>query len=153
MILESLLAFFHFSAILAMVVFLTSEGALCRAEWLNAEALKRLVHVDRLYLISIAAVLLTGLARAYWGAKGADWYWAQPMMHIKLTVFAIAALMALPVTASIRRWYWRWQRAGDLPLIAEIRRTRILIMIAAHIIMIVPLFAVFLARGVFGVAS
>ena len=32
-----------------LVVFLTSEGALCRTEWLNADALKRLLRVDILY--------------------------------------------------------------------------------------------------------
>ena len=32
MLLESLLAYFHIAAILGLVVFLTSEAALCRAE-------------------------------------------------------------------------------------------------------------------------
>ncbi len=35
MLLESLLAYAHFVAILSVVVFITSEAALCRAEWLE----------------------------------------------------------------------------------------------------------------------
>lgn len=151
MILESLLAFFHFSAILMVVVFLSSEGALCRAEWLNEAVLKRLKRVDLIYLVSLALVLLTGLARIKWGAKGSEWYWSQPLIHLKLTLFAVSAVLAIPVSRAIRRWYRIWERTGLLPVSGEIRKTRILIMISAHIIMLVPLAAVFLARGMFAV--
>ncbi|MDO4232369.1 MAG: DUF2214 family protein [Lautropia sp.] len=151
MILESLLAFFHFSAILMVVVFLSSEGALCRAEWLNEAVLKRLKRVDLIYLVSLALVLLTGLARIKWGAKGSEWYWSQPLMHLKLTLFAVSVVLAIPVSRAIRRWYRIWERTGQLPVSGEIRKTRTLIMISAHIIMLVPLAAVFLARGMFAV--
>lgn len=151
MILESLLAFLHISAILMVVVFLSSEGALCRAEWLNEAVLKRLKRVDLIYLVSLALVLLTGLARIKWGAKGSDWYWQQPLLHIKFTLFAISALLAIPVSRAIHRWHRIWERTGLLPVSSEIRKTRILIMVSAHTIMLVPLFGVLLARGMFAV--
>ena len=47
MLLESLLAYAHFVAILSVVVFVTSEAALCRVEWLNAAVVRRLARVDR----------------------------------------------------------------------------------------------------------
>jgi putative membrane protein len=47
--------------------------------------------------------------------------------------------------------YMRWRKAlratGALPPVAEIRKTRKLVMIQAHIIAVIPLAAVFLARG------
>ena len=72
---EAILAYFHLLAIFTLIVFLTSEAALCRPEWMNADVVRRLALVDRVYGIAAGAVLLTGLARIYLGAKGAGWYW------------------------------------------------------------------------------
>ena len=47
MLLESLLAYAHFVAILSVVVFVTSEAALCRVEWLNAAVVHRLAVCPR----------------------------------------------------------------------------------------------------------
>ena len=63
MLLESLLAYAHFVAILSVVVFITSEAALCRVEWLNAAAVRRLARLDLIYLFAAIAVLVTGLVR------------------------------------------------------------------------------------------
>ena len=70
MTLEAILATIHLLAILTAVVFVTSETAICRSEWMNAKVVQRLVTVDRIYLIGLAAVLLSGLARIWWGIKG-----------------------------------------------------------------------------------
>ncbi|MDO4905342.1 MAG: DUF2214 family protein [Lautropia sp.] len=148
MIFESLLAFLHISAILMMVVFVTVEAALCRAEWLNADVVKRLVRVDVFYGVSALCVLLTGLARMYLGAKTADWYAAQPLLHAKITLFFVIALMSLPASLAFRRWMRQWDRTGQLPLTAEIRKVRRLIMIESHIMLLLPLFGVMMARGV-----
>jgi len=67
--LEALLAFLHIAAFLTMFVFLTSAAVLCRSEWLNAAALRRLVRVNRLYLVGMAVVLVTGLARTWWAPR------------------------------------------------------------------------------------
>ena len=72
--LEALLAYGHILAILMAVTFLASETALCRAEWMNAAVVERLVRLDLLWGISALCVLASGLARSYWGMKGADWY-------------------------------------------------------------------------------
>ena len=42
MTLEAVLAALHMVAILTLVVFLTSEAALCRSEWMNPAVVKRL---------------------------------------------------------------------------------------------------------------
>jgi putative membrane protein len=73
MILESILAYLHIAAILALVVFITSEAALCRPQWMNAQVVQRLVTVDRIYGIAAGAVLVTGLLRIFLGVKGASW--------------------------------------------------------------------------------
>src|SRR5450830_855548 len=84
MTLEALLASLHLLAILTLVVFLSSEAALCRPEWLNAAVVERLPRVDLFYGLAVVLVLITGLARVFLGIKGAAWYGPQPLLHLKL---------------------------------------------------------------------
>ena len=58
MTLEALLASLHLLAILTLVVFLSSEAALCRPEWLNAAVVERLPRVDLFYGLAVALVLI-----------------------------------------------------------------------------------------------
>jgi putative membrane protein len=147
MILEALLAYAHIAAILTLVVFISSEAALCRSEWLNAKVVERLVAVDRTYGIAAGAVLLTGLARTWWGVKGAGWYWHQPLLHLKLGLFIAVALMSIKPTLMFIRWRKQLRADGALPSDQEVRTARKWVMIQAHIIALIPLAAVFLARG------
>lgn len=147
MTLEALLAFFHFSAILALVVFISSEAALCRAEWMNERIVDRLVSVNRIYGISALFVLLTGVARTYWGVKGVGWYWHQPLLHLNLGLFILVALLSIKPTMMFRRWRAQLDADGAMPSQHEIKTARRWVMVEAHIIALIPLAAVFLARG------
>ncbi|MBI5926584.1 MAG: DUF2214 family protein [Aquabacterium sp.] len=148
MLTESLLAYAHFVAILSVVVFLTSEAALCRAEWLNAAVVRRLARVDVIYLCAAVAVLLTGLARTWLGMKGAGWYWHQPLLHLKLTLFVVIVLISLKPTLSFIRWRKVLEATGQLPSEDEVKGVRKLIMLEAHLLVLIPLAATLLARGV-----
>lgn len=148
MLIESLLAYAHFVAILSVVVFLTSEAALCRSEWLNAAVVRRLARLDVIYLLAAIAVLLTGLARTWWGVKGVGWYWHQPLLHIKLTLFVVIGLISIKPTLAFTRWRKQLDATGALPAESEVRGVRRLIMIEAHLLVLIPLAATLLARGV-----
>ena len=150
MLSEALLSYFHLASILAMVVFLTSEGALCRPEWFNEAVLKRLQRVDIIYMICGAMVATSGITRIILGFKGTDWYIAQPMLHIQVLRVLVVGVMSVRVSMALQAWYQAWEENGKLPAEADIRRIRKWIMIEAHIIMVIPLFAVFLSRGLFG---
>jgi putative membrane protein len=144
---EALLAYAHLLAILTMVVFLASEAALCRGEWLNAAVVERLGKVDAVYGIASVAVLVTGLLRVYLGAKGSSWYWTNPLLHIKLTLFIIVGLTSIKPTIMFIRWRKNLKATGALPGAAEVKTARRFVMVQAHIIPFIPLAAVFLARG------
>jgi putative membrane protein len=152
MTLEAILAYLHLLAILTMVVFIASEAALCRVEWLNAAVVERLAKVDMVYGIAAIAVLATGVARTWWGIKGTAWYWTNPLLHLKLTLFVIVGVISIFPTLTYSRWRKALRSSGSLPAEAEIRKTRKLVMIQAHVIAVIPLVAVFLARG-FGARS
>ena len=144
---EALLAYAHLLAILTMVVFLASEAALCRAEWLNAAVVQRLARVDMIYGIASVAVLVTGLLRVFLGAKGAQWYGGNWLLYVKFGLFVVIGLLSIRPTRTFIRWRRAWLATGALPEPDAIRQTRKLIMWQAHILPLIPLAAVFLARG------
>jgi len=147
MTLEAILAYVHLLAILTMVVFISSEAALCRVEWMNKAVVERLARVDAIYGMAAILVLATGIARTVWGVKGSAWYWTNPLLHVKLTLFIVVGLMSIVPTMTYLRWRKQLRATGALPAEAEVRKTRKLVMIQAHILVLIPLFAVFLARG------
>ena len=148
MTLEALLAFFHLVAIMTMVVFMASEAALCRTEWMSPAVVHRLVRLDLIYLVCAACVLLAGLARTWWGMKGVGWYWAQPLLHLKLGLVLAMWLMSLRRTLAFRRWRRALEATGPRPPEAEVRAARRWLMIETHLLGALLLAAVFLARGV-----
>ena len=147
MTLEAILAYLHLLAILTMVVFVASEAALCRVQWLNAAVVERLARVDRIYGFAALAVLATGLARTLLGVKGTAWYWSNPLLHMKLTLFVVVGVISIFPTLTFIRWRKALRADGSLPGEADIRKARKLVMVQAHLIAVVPLVAVFLARG------
>jgi len=147
MTLEALLAYAHLLAILTMVVFLASEAALCRVEWLNAAVVERLGKIDMVYGISAGLVLLTGLARVFLGSKGAAWYAHNPLLYLKLAMFLVIGLISIKPTLMFVRWRRALRANGALPDAVEVKKARRLVMVQAHILPFIPLAAVFLARG------
>ena len=148
MITEALLAYAHIMAFLMLATFMTSETALCRQDWINPAVVRRLVWVNLLTLVSGALVLATGLARTWWGMKGGAWYWSQPLLHAKVTLFVVIGLMSIVPTMRFLRWRRAVRAGGALPSDDQVRSTRRLVMIEAHLLALIPLLAVFLARGV-----
>jgi putative membrane protein len=144
---EALLAYAHLLAILTMVVFLSSEAALCRSEWLNAAVVERLCRLDLIYSLAAAAVFLTGLARVFAGVKGAEWYGLHPLLHLKLALFVVVALLSIQPTRSFKRWRESLRSTGELPDAQQVRQVRRRVMVEAHLVAVIPLVAVFLARG------
>ena len=147
MTLEALLSYAHILAILTMTVFLASEAALCRTEWLNAAVVERLAKIDRGYGAAAIAVLLAGAARVSWGAKGMGWYLTNPLLHVKFTLFIVMGLLSIGPTLAYLRWRRALRADGTLPDALQVRNTRRLVMVQAHILPLVPLAAVFMARG------
>jgi putative membrane protein len=145
---EALLAYAHILAILTLATFLASEAALCRSEWLNAAVVERLARVDAIYGASAVVVLATGLARTWWGVKGTAWYWSQPLLHAKVGLFVVIGLMSIVPTVRFLRWRRQLRATGALPAESEVRSTRRIVMIEAHLVALIPLLAVFLARGI-----
>ena len=147
MTLEAVLASLHLVAILTLVVFMSSQAALCRIEWLNAAVVERLVRLDVIYNVTALVLLLTGLARVVWGIKGMSWYVSQPLFHVKVTLFVVMVLLSIWPTLSFRRWRSRLGATGALRRGREVGQVRRLVMVQSHILPVVAVIALFWARG------
>lgn len=145
--LEALLAYLHIAAILSLVVFISSQAALCRVEWLNAAVVRRLVVLDRIYLSAATLILASGLARTFWGIKGWAWYMGQPLWWAKLGLMLLILLLSIKPSLTFRRWLVQLEAQNSLPVEQEIKAVRAHIMRTAHLLLLIPVAGVMLARG------
>jgi putative membrane protein len=146
--LEAALAYAHLIAILGWVVFIASSTALTRSDWLNTAALARLARVDRLAALGAVSVLVTGAARVLWGAKGATWYLGQPLLWGKLGLWLLMVAGGVSASRRIQAWQRASRAGGALPFAADVAAVRRRLMAASHLMVVVPLLAVCLARGI-----
>ncbi|HXE50570.1 MAG TPA: DUF2214 family protein, partial [Ramlibacter sp.] len=82
----------------------------------------------------------------------AAWYWTDWLLHLKLALFVAVALMSIKSTLMFIRWRRQLRVDGRLPDEGQVRLARKWVMVQAHVIALIPLAAVFLARG-FGAAG
>ncbi len=145
MFVESLLAYVHISAVLGLAVFLTAKVALMRPEVLaeRPPLLARLLRLDNWCWASFAAVALSGLARVLLGVKGPHWYLSNPLLWLKIALFAVMVLMGLPARRALRAWC----AVDRVPPADSLRAQRRWLMWQAHIMVLLPLFGVLLAYG------
>ena len=66
---------------------------------------------------------------------------------MKLGLFIIVGVLSIFPTLTYFRWRKTLRATGKLPDEPDIRKTRKLVMVQAHLIALIPLVAVFLARG------
>lgn len=148
MLTDALLAFLHFTAIFLLITLMAAEAVVLRPDMTPA-AVRRLSIYDFVYFLSAMATLATGLLRLFYGAKGVDFYIHNPWFHAKMTVFVVIALCSLPPTFIFARWRKQSRHLPDfVPTPAEIKKARRWVMIEAHLVILLPLCAVMMARGI-----
>lgn len=144
---DAILAYLHFAAIFALVWFFAKEWTLLRA---GAAALdtQRLVRADAGVGALAGSVLATGALRAVWGAKGWAFYAHNPVFHLKVGLFVLVGLLSIAPTRAFLRWH-RARRADPAYRVpeAEWRAVRRWLMIELHLVALIPLAAVLMARG------
>jgi putative membrane protein len=151
MLLDASLAALHYLSIFLLVVFLAAEAVLCKPEFISAAVIRRLSIYDALYFGFAMAALATGLARVFFGIKGAAFYAGNFFFWAKIATFVLIALMSLPPTFAFARWRKRLkQDAHALPAAAEVISARKWVLREAHALVLLPIFAALMARG-FGV--
>jgi len=145
---DALLAYLHYISIFTMIVFLTAEAVVLRPG-MTPEIRQRLARYDAVFGFAALAVLVTGLLRVFYGAKGYAFYVHNPVFHLKVGLFILVGLLSIPPTLTILRWKKQGKTLPDfVPTPSEIAKTRRWVMIESHLIVFIPLAAVLMARGI-----
>jgi putative membrane protein len=146
-VLDALLAYLHFVALFLLVAFLGAQLFLLRAQP-GAGTIRTLSRSDIGYLVAAILVLATGAVRLFFGIKGAGFYTGNPLLYVKLVLFLAIGLISIKPTLRFIRW--RKSLAADAaftPPAAEVASARRLVMLELHLLALIPLAAVFMARG------
>jgi putative membrane protein len=144
---EIFAAYLHLISIMVLAGLLAAECALCN-EHLQPGHVRLLARIDAAYVatavlvLSSGLLLLVGYDRHVWSTL------THPVFWTKFGIFV--ALGAVAVYPSLQ--YQRWNRAitqGQERILTtrDIRRTRRVILVELALLALVPLLAVWLARG------
>ena len=141
------LPWIHYIAVWLMTGTLVSELYLLKIGSSTASAIRLLPRVDRLYGIMAGVVLISGLARVWYGGKGSSYYWHNGAFHGVLGLFALAAVVSIVPTIRYIRWRTALDNSGAMPPEAEVRKTSIFVHIQLTAIALLTLAIVLVAKG------
>jgi putative membrane protein len=144
---DALLAYLHFLSIFALIGFLVREWTLLNVstDVLRTDALAR---ADLGFGIASVAVLLSGAARAVFGLKGWAFYAHNPVFHLKVGLFVLVGLLSIVPTRAFLRWRSNASSETAYRVPAdEWGRARRIVLIELHLLALIPLAAVVMARG------
>lgn len=145
--LDAILAYLHFVAIFTLVWFLAKEWTLLRAP-VDALDFKRIANADLGFGLAAVAVLVTGALRVFYGAKGTAFYLHNPVFHVKVALFVLVGLVSIAPTLAFLRWRRAWTADAAFRITPhEYARVRRFILIELHLIALIPIAAVMMARG------
>jgi putative membrane protein len=145
MIAESLVRYVHFLGIFAIVGSLTVEHLLLKPQMTRAE-IRRLSIIDAIYGIGAVVAVIAGLTLWFGGVgKPVEFYSKNFVFHTKVTLVVImAVLSSFPTIFFIKN------RKGKSPeeLVDIPGRIKMLVRIQLVLLILVPLLATLMARGV-----
>jgi len=138
----------HYLGILMLFGFLYGELLLWRTG-ISLRNVRTLLWLDIGYGLSAMVVLVSGIARAGWTEKGWDFYLSNPWFHGKVTLFILIALLSLYPTKVLLGWR-KTVKAGQVPEIdATLQRNLRGVLVAElHLVVLMPILAALMARGV-----
>lgn len=148
MTLEIAFAYLHFVSLGLLYAFLVAELVAYRPRLSLAEA-KTVAFLDLGYGLAALSAAATGFLRAFYFAKGWDFYSRNPLFWTKVGIFLAVAFLSLPPTFHFLSWREAF-KAGHAPEIdpGVHRRMRGFIVAEILLLPLIPLFAVLMARGV-----
>lgn len=147
---DAALSYLHFVFAFMLAGALAAEALLLRLP-VDGRLARLLLRADALLGLSAVGVIAAGVARFFWGAKGADYYVAQPFFWAKMGAFAAVGLISIAPTMTFFRWVKAAGRDAGFSIGApDAAKVRRLVIIELAIFSLVPLFAALMARAIGG---
>ena len=139
---EIIVRYLHFTGIMCVMASLVAEHLLVSRE-ASPKQLQRLSVINTIYGISIALVFLTGFLTWFAvGLKPTEYYTANWLFHIKVTLFVIVALLSVHPTMFLMKNKHSQEDTIQIPKsIIMVIRLELLLML------VLPLLAVLMTRG------
>jgi putative membrane protein len=142
------LAWLHFVFAFILIGAIAAEAFVLRLP-VDGRVARLLLRIDVFVGASSVLLILAGVARVFWGAKGAGYYADQPFFWAKMAMFAIIGLLSIIPT----RAFFRWVKAAKADSAfavpdAEAKRVRRVVMAEVHLAALLLLFASLMARGI-----
>ena len=134
-------------SIFCTLALLVAELALFRPA-MNAGTVRLLPRLDLLYLVAVIAIIVTGLLRVFFFAKGPAFYAASDAFWIKMALFVIVGLLSLPPTFAFIATRKAAAGQGTELAPAKFHRIRAFIIAELAVFALIPLAATLMARGI-----
>lgn len=148
LLLDAALSFAHFAALLVMTGALSAELFVLRLGP-SAPVLRLLARIDMFYGISSGLLIAAGVSRVFFGLKDASYYGESHTFWAKMATFLVIGLLSgWPTMKFIQ---WRRTSAADesfAPPEAQWKTAKRIVMIEAHLLVLVIIFAALMARGI-----
>ena len=141
------LAIGHHLLVFSLLGILVAERALMVGR-LSPDDVRRLGSLDGFYGATAAGILVVGFLRVYFGGKGADFFFANPIFWAKIGAFLLVALLSIVPT--IRILAWRRALKSDhafSPPPDQIRSVRRFLGYELMVFPLIPIFAAAMAMG------
>jgi putative membrane protein len=110
---------------------------------MNVSAITRIAAVDLWYGVLAGLILIVGLSRAVFAAKGWVYYEHNGFFWAKMATFLAIGLLSIPPTFR----YLVWRRAGVSPPDDAIAAVRRYLYVEVGLFAFLPAFAAAMARG------
>jgi putative membrane protein len=140
------LAILHHVLVFGLAVMLGGEANLIRQGMTPADAL-RIGRLDAGYGATAGLIVIVGIARVIYGAKGYLYYIENVWFWAKMASFAAIGLLSIPPT--LRFFAWRKAAAATpdfVPVPAEIASARFYVLLEVRLLAAVVAFAATMAR-------
>jgi putative membrane protein len=140
------LAIAHHILVLGLVIMLAAQSALAR-QGLGAAEIRRLSGLDIGYGVTALLLVVVGIHRMIFGAKGYVYYVDNVWFWAKMATFALIAILSIVPTLRIRVWRKALKaHPHALPAAADILHVRGHIRLQLLLIFAVVTFAAIMAR-------
>ncbi|WEX09360.1 DUF2214 family protein [Chelativorans sp. AA-79] len=145
MLTDLLLAILHHLLMFMLAAVLVSEIVLMR-KGLSGRDLRILTHVDRMYGVVAAAIIVVGVCRVVFGLKGWEYYVGNHAFWAKMAAFVLVGILSAKPTMRILKWSRAASGEGYVVPDAEIAAMRRFLRAEIAVFALIPIFAAVMAR-------
>lgn len=140
--LDLVLAILHHLFVFALFGVLSAELVSVRPG-MDAAAASRIARIDNWYGVLAAVIVIAGLCRAVFAAKGWEYYSHNAFFWAKIAAFVVIALLSIPPTVA----FIGWRRNNASPKDRDIAKVRRYLLAEVVLFPLLPAFAAAMARG------